>query len=147
MPAYRDGPGSVLFRPVHLRGNVDASGLAQVGGVSEAMAAECEHAPSGSCVCWGIPFEISDSVIVVAGDCVSVDIAPTKARWWVFAHTSDLRQLEPGPGGIISPMHGQGQLGEHAADYVIVYADGMEERLAIRRRYQVGAFQRRWGEN
>ena len=44
-------------------------------------------------------------------------------------------------------MHGEGRLAEHAADYVIRYADGSEARAAIRRRHQVGTFQRRWGEN
>ena len=78
---------------------------------------------------------------------IAVDLAPTSARWWVFMHTSDLRLLEPGPGGLISPMRGQGQLGEHAADYVLLYEDGSEERLKVRRRRQLGAFQRRWGEN
>ena len=44
-------------------------------------------------------------------------------------------------------MYGEGRLAEHAADYVIRYADGTEARAVIRRRYQVGAFRRRWGEN
>jgi hypothetical protein len=44
-------------------------------------------------------------------------------------------------------MRGEGQLGEHAADYVMLYQDGTEERSAIRRRFQIGPFQRRWGEN
>ena len=44
-------------------------------------------------------------------------------------------------------MHGEGLLAEHAADYVILYEDGSEARVAIRRRRQIGTFQRRWGEN
>ena len=44
-------------------------------------------------------------------------------------------------------MHGEGRLAEHAADYVIRYADGAEARAVIRRRHQIGAFRRRWGEN
>ena len=72
---------------------------------------------------------------------------PTSTRWLVFQHTSDLRPLEEGPGGNISPMHGEGLLAEHAADYVIRYADGSEARAAIRRRCQIGAYRRRWGEN
>ena len=42
-------------------------------------------------------------------------------------------------------MRGRGQLAEHAADYVIRYADGSEVRAAIRRRHQIGAFERRLG--
>ena len=46
-------------------------------------------------------------------------------------HTSDVRPDKPNEHGFISPMHGIGKLGEHAADYVFVYADGSEERVAI----------------
>ena len=85
--------------------------------------------------------------MVLSDQPVSLEIASTRARWLVFMHTSDLRPAPPGPGGIISPMHGEGRLAEHAADYVIRYADGSEAQAAIRRRHQVGTFQRRWGEN
>jgi hypothetical protein len=104
------------------------------------------HAPQGSCVSWGIPFEIGD-LFVAASQPVVIGVAPTKAPWLVFLHTSDIRPTEPGPGGIISPMRGRGQLGEHAADYVICYADGEEARIPIRRRHQLGMFTRGWGEN
>jgi hypothetical protein len=117
-------------------------------GISDEMAAALEHAPQGDCVCWGIPFEIGDVVAIAEqGQAVSVELNPTTAQWLIFMHTSDLRPLEPGPGGIISPMRGRGQLAEHAADYVIRYADATEERVPIRRRHQIGAFQRHWGEN
>jgi len=147
MLAYQDGPASTSFAPVRLTGNVQLAELAQVEGLSEAMAAVSDQAPGGACVCWGIPFQVSDTVVALTTKPVSVGLAPTSARWWVFLHTSDLRSMEPGPGGFTSPMRGQGQLGEHAADYVVVYADGGEERLKVRRRHQLGAFQRRWGEN
>jgi hypothetical protein len=62
-------------------------------------------------------------------------------------HTSDLQQAVPHPSGFFSPMRGEGHLGEHAADYVLLYADGTEARAGIRRRHQIGTFQRRWGEN
>jgi hypothetical protein len=128
-----------------LKGNVAFSQLARVG-MSEEMSAALEHAPSGDCVAWGIPFEIGD-VVVVKDDDVSVELNPTQAQWLVFMHTSDLRPLAPGPGGFVSPMRGRGQLAEHAADYAMLYADGTEERASIRRRHQLGVFQRGWGEN
>jgi len=78
---------------------------------------------------------------------LSIYLQPILAHWLVFMHTSDLRPLNAGQGGLISPMRGDGQLGELAATYVITYDDGSEERVPIRRRYQVGAFQRIWGEN
>jgi len=145
MPGVQDGPSSPLFTPLSLRGNVPLSKLADVG-ISDEMSAALEHAPNGDCVAWGIPFEIED-VVVIADQVVSVEPSPTVTQWLVFMHTSDLRQVEPGPGGFISPMRGEGQLGEHAADYVMLYADGIEERVSIRRRHHLGTFQRRWGEN
>ena len=62
-------------------------------------------------------------------------------------HTSDVRKVETDTSGFFSPMRGQGQLAEHAANYWICYADHSEVCLPIRRRFQLGGFQRRWGEN
>jgi hypothetical protein len=145
MTGVQDGPRSPRFAPLPFKGNVSLSELAAVG-VSDEMAAVLEHAPGGACVSWGIPFEIGD-VVAIKGQAVSVEVDPTKAQWLVFMHTSDLRPIVPGPGGLISPTRGRGQLAEHAADYVMLYADGTEERASIRRRHQIGAFQRGWGEN
>ncbi|GAB4545799.1 MAG: hypothetical protein Kow0063_39990 [Anaerolineae bacterium] len=145
MPGFQDGPSSPLFTPLPLKGNVTLSALAEAG-ISEQMASALEHAPVGKCVAWGLPFDIGD-VVVISEEVVTVELSPTRARWLVFMHTSDLRPVEPGPGGFISPMRGEGQLAEHASDYVILYADGSQERARIRRRHQLGMFQRRWGEN
>jgi len=150
MPNVQDGPSSPLFAPLPFgtlppQGSVALPRLAGAG-ISDEMSAALEHAPGGDCVAWGIPFEIGD-VVALTDQVVSVEFSPTVAQWLVFMHTSDLRPVEPGPGGFILPMRGQGQLAEHAADYVILYADGAEERVTIRRRHQLGAFQRRWGEN
>jgi hypothetical protein len=145
MPGIQDGPTSSLFVPLAFEGNVAFAELAAVG-ISEEMANALEHAPSGACVAWGIPFDIGDAV-VITDQAVSVELTPTTAQWLVFVHTSDLRPIVPGPGGFISPMRGRGQLAEHAADYVMLYADGTEERVPIRRRHQLGAFHRGWGEN
>ena len=145
MSGFQDGLSSSLFVPLPFKGNTTLSRLGDAG-ISDEMAAALECAPDGACVSWGIPFEIGD-VVAITDRPVSVQLDPTVAQWLVFAHTSDLRPLGPGPGGFISPMRGQGQLAEHAADYVMLYADGTEERVSIRRRHQLGAFQRRWGEN
>jgi hypothetical protein len=134
-----------LFSPISFQGNASLDKLAEHG-VSDKMAAALAAAPRGAGVSWGIPFEIKD-VIVIKDQPVSITLNPLTTRWLVFLHTSDVRPLLPGPGGIISPMRGEGQLAEHAADYVFLYTDGSEARLAIRRRYQVGPFQRDWGEN
>ena len=145
MPSVQDGPSLPLFEPLSLKGNVSLSKLAGPG-LSDEMLAALEHAPSGDCVGWGIRFEIGD-VVAISDQAVTVDLIPVVTQWLVFMHTSDLRAIEPGPSGFISPMRGEGHLAEHAADYVVLYEDGAEERLSIRRRHQLGAFQRRWGEN
>ena len=146
MTTIIDGPASALFFPLSFQGSTTSLDKLAELGVSEKMSAALAAAPRGAGISWGIPFEIKD-VIVIKDQALSITFKPLTARWLVFLHTSDVRPLPAGPGGIISPMHGEGQLAEHAADYVILYTDGSEERLAIRRRYQVGPFQRGWGEN
>jgi hypothetical protein len=115
-------------------------------GLSTEMAAAVDDAPTGLCTGWGIPFEIGNRV-VLADQAITINLPATTTPWLIFMHTSDLLPSKPGPGGFISPMRGEGQLGEHAADYVILFTDGTEERVKIRRRFQLGTFQRRWGEN
>ena len=147
MSTIHDGPSSPYFRPLPLKGNLHEPGSGGLSGeMSGALGAALNTAPNGGCVCWGIPFETGEPLILFA-EPVSIEITLTHARWLVFLHTSDLRPAQPGPGGILSPMHGEGLLAEHAADYVIRYADGSEARAEIRRRHQIGAFRRRWGEN
>ena len=145
MPSIQDGPRSPLFRPLSLPGGFSLSQLAGAG-VSEMMAASATYAPSGECTSWGMPFRVG-KVALVKDKPVSVRIPALKTLWLVFMHTSDARPPERGKAGFISPMRGVGHLGEHAADYVIVYADGTEHRTAILRRHQIGMFQLPWGEN
>ena len=141
----QDGPRSPHFTPLVLQGNADLSNLTSFA-LSQEMLSARDRAPRGSVVAWGIPFEIG-AAIVLQDQPVSVSVEPLRAHWLVFLHTSDVRPLESNPHGFVSPMRGSGQLAEHAADYVLLYADGSQARAAIRRRRQIGAFSRRWGEN
>jgi len=141
----QDGPRSTLFSPVSIKGNAKLNNLSDYG-VSDAMVDASEHAPRGDCVAWGIPFRVGD-VILPVDDAVSVDIDGFKANWLVFMHTSDVRKVETDASGFYSHMRGQGQLAEHAANYMVRYADGSEVSLPIRRRFQLGSYQRIWGEN
>jgi len=145
MPRVMDGSHTPHFAPLPFRGNCSLSELAERP-ISEEMRAVLDRAPSGDCVSWGIPFRI-DRALVIENQPASVDLWPTQAQWLVFLHTSDLRPTAKNEHGFISPMQGQGQLNEHAADYVVIYDDGTEERVEIRCRHQIGAFQRIWGEN
>jgi hypothetical protein len=145
MAASVDGPATSSFAPVPLRGNVTFEGLGRAG-VSKEMAAAAAHAPTGQCVGWGIALRIGRPVLLRDAP-VTRKVGALKAQWLVFAHTSDVRPIEANEHGFVSPTRGAGRLGEHAADYVLVYADGTEARAAIRRRHEIGAFTRRWGEN
>ena len=152
MSALHDGPASPLFRPLAYEGNADLAAPGRRwragcrawhdGGDGVPLAL----APAGSCTAWGIPFVIGRPVLL-ADRPVVVDIPLLTAPWLVFMHTSDMRPLTPRDGGIITPMRGAGQLSERAADYVIRYEDGSEARATLRRRHELGAFRRRWGEN
>jgi hypothetical protein len=150
--ALHDGPSSPHFWPLEFSGNVELRQLAadpsqaMALGMSQEMAASLDAAPSGRCTAWGMPFDVG-RVAVLADQPVTIEVGPLTARWLVFMHTSDVRPQPVRAGGIISPMRGEGHLAERAADYVICYDDGSEARAAIRRRYELGAFQRRWGEN
>ncbi len=145
MSQIKDGPASALFSPLALKGNTTLPDLEGIQ-VSETLRLAASQAPSGACVSWGIPFEIGD-VFALTDSSIRADFSPIKARWLVFLHTSDVRSLTHNQDGFISPMRGAGQLAEHAADYVMQYADDSEIRAQIRRRHQVGAIGRGWGEN
>ena len=145
MPRFIDGPASTQFQPVPICGNAKWSDLS-ASGVSTAMADAAADALTGACVCNGLPMKIA-SPVVLTDRPVTLKLDNLRAGWLVVMHTSDVQPVGTDEHGFISPMRGEGQLGEHAADYVVVYADGSEHRLAIRRRYQLGAFTRHWGEN
>ena len=145
MKEMHDGPQTSRFRAVPLKGNETLKGLAKdkyAGSIRKA----CAHAPGGACTGWGIPFEIG-KVVVVQDRPVSLPLDSLKAGWLVFLHTSEFNPAPQDENGFVRPYHGEGRLAEHAADYVFGYADGSEERVAIRRRRQIGMLMRSWGEN
>lgn len=144
MPTTVDGPASSAFAPVPLRGNTSFARLAEAG-VSPMMAEAAQHAPEGECVCWGLPFRVSRPVLV-ASKPVTVKLDELKAPWLVFMHTSDVRHLDADAADD-RLNRGAGRLAEVAANYVVIYADGSEVSLPIRRRHQLGMIQRQWGEN
>ncbi|MCC6860364.1 MAG: CehA/McbA family metallohydrolase [Bryobacterales bacterium] len=144
-PPFHDGPASPRFSPVPLEGTVSLEDLAKARLSSDLIQA-IPRAPRGSCVYWGIPFQVSRPVLLEDRP-VSEKTPGLRAEWLVFLHTSDVKPPERDERGFIRPMRGEGRLGEHVADYVIVYADGSEAREVIRRRHQIGMFRAIWGEN
>jgi hypothetical protein len=144
MTSFRDGPASPYFKPIQFEGNLTPGTLGN-SGISKDMLAACEDAHRGPCVGWGIPFNIHH-FIVLKDQPYSIEFEPIMAQWLVFLHTSDHRPLDIAQSGFISPMRGEGQLAEHAGDYVILYEDGNESRFQILRRHQIGSYRPRWGE-
>ncbi len=145
MASRHDGPASPQFEPLLFRGGTSWNGL-QKAEVSRTLRDAAVAAPRGPCTAWGIPFEVKRPLLVQK-ESLDVELEPTKAQWLVFLHTTDVEPLEWNEHGFVSPTSGAGRLGEHVADYVLVYTDGTESRHAIRRRHQVGMLQRGWGEN
>lgn len=145
MPTIVDGPSSSLFTPIRLKGNTTIAALEKAG-ISDSMTKALNQAPTGSCVCWGVPFEV-DNPILIKDETVSVQLESIKAPWLAFMHTADIGGEEWKQHGFISPTRGMDPIGEHVCDYVMVYADGTEERVALKRRHQLGAFRSIWGDN
>jgi hypothetical protein len=144
MPSHHDGPQSPHFTPLTLKGNSPFPKDEDFN-LSKTMSEALDEALTGSCTAWGIPFQVNE-VAILEDKPVRVDLPPTRARWLVFMHTSDTRPLPRNQHGFTSPMRGEGQLNELAANYIIRIADGTEVSQPIRRRHQIGAFQHRWGE-
>ncbi len=145
MPAVQDGPSTRQLKPLTLRGNKSLSQLRRAG-ISSQMAERVADAPSGDCVAWGIPLKIG-KVALATDKPVTVKLPATKARWLVLAHATDVKWQDANKQGFFSPMKGNGLLGERVADYVFIYADGSEVRVAIRRRQEIGMFNRGLSEN
>jgi len=140
-----DNVHSLKFKTLHFAGNVTWETLTS-SHLSAEMRKAVTDAPRGECIGWGIPFVIENPLLISESP-VLVSIAPIQAHWFVLLHTSDNRPLVWNDAGFIPTTRGHGQLNEHAADYVLRYADGTEARAEIRRRHQINTFQRGWGEN
>ncbi len=141
MPSIHDGPASTLFKPVLFKGNAKINSLpAKI--VSPLMIERSKFAPAGDCTLWGIPFR-ADNTLLISNQQVSVPLKGLKAKYLVFMHASDHAaedQSKPWP-----YERRKGRLGEHCCDYVIVYADGSQQRLPIMQRFQIGSFTKPWG--
>ena len=146
-PGHFDGPGSPLFEPLDIAGNLDLSAISAPA-VSDIMAKSIKSAPRGKSVAWGIPFMINERIICLKKEPFSLKITPHSGKWIVFMHTSDKQELKKNSHGLYEkPLRGIGQLNDEVARYIVVYEDGKEVSLSIRQRYQIGMFQQDWGEN
>jgi hypothetical protein len=144
VPSERDGPPSSLFRELSFTGNRLPTELA-VPEVSQGLVDNLQHAPTGDCTAWGIPFRVSDRVVVAGNSNVSIAIGPIQARWLVVLHTADGTPSVPNDyDHYPPPATGMGSLNEHVANYVAIYDDGTEKVSEIRYRHQIGMYGRGW---
>lgn len=153
MPVSVDGTLSPLFKPVSLKSlyNARAADL-EAPRVSHELAYFKAQIPTGKCVCFGIPFLLGDekspNLALLEKDSVTFKSAKMgTSKYIVFMHAADAYKLETNSHGFISPTKGAGGMNELVANYYVIYKDGHEEKIEIRRRHQIGATFRGWGEN
>ncbi len=150
MALTSDGPHTPHFAPVPINGNTALTELGTAG-LSKDMAGAADLAPKGACVGWGLPFAIGD--VALAKDApLILPLDRLQARWVVFMHTADLAPVNRDTPVFMSalgvPLSNRvPEPIDHLADYIFIYEDGGEERVAIKRRYQIGSFGSRWGDN
>jgi hypothetical protein len=142
---FSDGPASPHFTPITLEGNTSLSVLAQ-SDLSQRLRANAGRAPSGDCVCWGIPFRV-DRIAVVRNDAVRLGWPELRSAWLVVMHTTDMVEPQRNPQGFVTPSRGPALLRDRVATYVFLYSDGTEEAVRILRQHQIGMMSRPWGVN
>lgn len=139
-----DGPASPLFAPIRLSQGAPPAEL-DLSRRSEQLRRALSAAPSGECVCWGIPFDAHRAVLIER-DPVELCWEPRSAPWLVLLHTTDVAGMNWNQQGFVEAPSGPARLREHVADYVFLYENGAEERVPILRQHQIGMFQRGWGQ-
>ena len=140
-----DGPASPLFAPLPLQGNSALADLEQAG-LSQHVRENILHAPSGNCVCWGIPFRV-ERIALVKEISLELKWPEVEAPWLVLMHTTGMSSEQANPNGFVPATRGPALLRERVADYVFLYSDGSEERVPILRQHQIGMLSRQWGVN
>lgn len=141
---FADGPATRNFTPIALKGNTTFADIAR-SATSEPLSSAVTRPPQGEVIGWGIPFDVGRPYFVKDKPAV-IELPGLKAQWLVFLHAADVKPVTDPEGQIITPVRGEGWLGQKVADYVFLYEDGSEIRVPIRRRYQIYTLGTRWGE-
>jgi hypothetical protein len=145
MTRWTDGPASPDFVPWRWTQLPDAG--AQGDASVHARARErLQTAPSGASICRGLPFDLPLQPWVAGVQPLEWRAEPMRARWLVFQHACDW----PDPATHVYPgramPRGAGGLGELLATYVLIDAEGGEQRLPVRRRCEVGLWEPSFGD-
>jgi hypothetical protein len=143
VPSFTPVPASALFsvdRPEPPPG--DAMHPAIVGAI--------QALPGGDQTLWGIPFEFASVAATPAQRWLSLPTLPRAdvaidgalADWIVFAHFST------GPGAAMGNAPGSMIVnpGVRLAAYSLIYADAVERRVPIRRRFEINDVVVGWGQ-
>ena len=142
---WSDGPASPLFAPILLPGNSTLGDLERAD-LSPRLRQSIRHAPSGDCVCWGIPFRI-EKIALLLKTPLELKWPEVEATCLVLMHATDMASLEKNAQGFVRSTRGPALLHERVADYIFLYSDGTEERVPILRQHQIGMMSRSWGVN
>ncbi|NLV75230.1 MAG: CehA/McbA family metallohydrolase [Chloroflexi bacterium] len=148
MSCSHDGPRSPRFRTLSLPAEYTWERVAEHPALPGSMRAALDDALRGENTAWGIPFEADHPLAVADGELLAVTLPAATARWVVFMHTLSLwQEPERGPEYLPGYRHGMGGLDQPAGSYSLIYADGTRATLELRRRHQIGAHNRSWGES
>ncbi len=147
-----DGPRSPLFRPVRFAGTSARAAL-KPSILPRRLAQAFARMPEGDSVCWGIPFDIAD-VILVRDEAVTVTFEPVRTRWLVFLHTADPDDSLPWECGEAflakagsPPKNIPVPIGRPAARYAFGTLNGACHVADIRHRFEISPMQKNWGES
>ena len=108
--------------------------------------------PFNKNVFWGIPFNFSGNLsinsknLIVLNSKTNKKIIPVgrKSRYMIFAHFCDSKTMEKNFGqsdDYLNPV--VTQPGEHLADYVITYSNGLTQSTKLRRRFEINQIRTR----
>jgi len=147
MPTIVDSKPSPEFVPISLVSVYNQNGAS----FSEDELAEKEVSLTGENVIRGIPFHLGDAegnnILSLKDGVVTLNFdAPVRCSYLVFIHTALTRRDAPDEDGITRPSRGRIILGDKVADYVLLYEDGSEQSVPIRRRFAIGEIRKDWGD-
>ncbi|MBM3236922.1 hypothetical protein FJZ31_11580 [Candidatus Poribacteria bacterium] len=152
MPTIVDSKPSPEFTPISLVSVYNRNGANFSGDelADESLAGK-ELSLTGENIIRGIPFHLGhtegNNLLFLKDDAVTLNFnAPVKCRYLVFIHTAVTKRDAPDEDGITRPSRGRIILGDKVADYQLIYEDGSEQSVPIRRRFAIGELRKDWGD-
>jgi len=152
MPTIVDSKPSPEFTPITLTSVYNRNGASFSGDelADESLAGK-ELSLTGENVIRGIPFRLGgvegNNLLFLRDSAVTLNFdAPIICHYLVFIHTAVTKRDAPDEDGITRPPRGRIILGDKVAEYQILYEDGNEQSVPIRRRFAIGEIRKDWGD-